>query len=758
MGKQSSFLILFPLLALGILVGSRSPLSKVLLVVYLLLLGLWLYFSSGSARLKRTHWLVLGLGMFVLGQLSGVGEQSWIHPKEGEYRGLVYSVQTLSFETRVLVRLKPSRLQVAVHLPADVAIQIGDSLSFQGVIAQPPKAPNPGVFSYREYLSRQGVFGLSYPADFQIQQATKTSLLRRIRLKFKDNLERHLVDPGLVQALVLGDRDGLGTARKELWRELGISHLLAISGMHVGLLALVLGWLVQKLPFKPIYKFFLTQVVLCGYIVLAGSGASTWRAFLAGLLGSYGSLRGRSVDPLHLWAFIGWLLLLGQPSLIFDPGFTLSFAASGGIILWAPNLRFTIRSRIITYIVSSLTISLVAQISLAPLLIHYFGEIAVLGSLSTLLFLPLVVVLLVGGLGVALGLGSLGFTPLVNQVMGIVEALERLLTPYAWQWVPRQVSLIQILIWWLFFVYAGWCLRRPRLTKPRRTLHQLAKGFVAVVVITSLPPVVFNPLEITAINVGQGDSYYIRTPSGRHLLIDGGGDSPYWQERGRNVGEQRLVPYLRHRQVERLDYVILSHPHEDHLFGLLAVLEHFEVGLVIDNGHAHTSPSYLRYLELIEAKQIPYHVARGGDRINLGDGITLNVLYPEELLPALPSPYNNNSLLLRLDYGGLRALFTGDLEKPVLYDLAELDVLDLKAQWLKVPHHGSNSSFSEEFYRAVQPRWATISVGPNSFGHPHQEVVEYLNRSKIRWATTEQGPVTFFIWWGLWGRLRGPRS
>ena len=752
--KQSSFLVLFPLLALGIYYGSQSVVNVRLILVFLVSVVLWLYFSYRSSKHGSWfYWLVVALGMFVVGQLSLVSELSWIEPREGEFAGHVYSVQTLSFDTRVLVRLIPSHLQVAVHLPLDVAIQPGDNLSFQGTISQPPQAPNPGVFSYRDYLSRLGVFGLCYPTEYQVQLTTTTTLLTRLRRKIRSNLEKQVRDPGLVLALVLGERDGLSSQRKELWRELGISHLLAISGMHVGLLALGLSLAAHNLPLPSFYKFLLTQMMLLGYVVVAGSGASAWRAFLVSLLGAYGGLRGVQVDSLHFWALIGWLLLLWRPALLFDPGFTLSFAASGGILLWAPTLTLKSKSRLLTSVGTSLIISVIAQISLAPLLLSYFGEVALLGPVSTLLFFPLVILLLMGGLGVALGLGPLGFGALVDQVMGLVEALERLLWPYAWQWVPRRLTPVQILLWWLLFIYAGWCLRRPRLTRPRRTLSRLARLFVAVLVITSLPSVVFTPLEITAVNVGQGDCYFIRTPSGVHLLLDGGGDSPYWQQRGRNVGEQRLVPYLRHRNVERLDYVILSHPHEDHLFGLLAVLEHLEVGMVIDNGHSHTSPSYARYLELIGEKEIPYHVARAGDRLDLGDGIMLSVLYPEELVPDLPSPYNNNSLVLRLDYGGMRALFTGDLEKPVLYDLVHNPQLDLRAQWLKVPHHGSRTSFLEEFYTAVNPRWATISVGPNSFGHPHGEVVEFLTESRIRWSTTERGPVTFFIWWGLWGRL-----
>lgn len=758
MQKHSRFLILFPALALGILLGSQSTVNVYLLIFFGATLLLWLYASYKNMSTHKIHWLVLGIGMLLLGQLSSSGKMIWSTPREGKYTGLVYSVKALTFDQRVLVRLKRSRQQVAVHLPLDANVKVGDDLIFIGTVQKPPRAANPGVFCYQEYLHRQGVFGLVYPDSFTVHSPTRVPFLRRVRQKARKNLQAQLVDPGLVQALVLGERDGLTTERRDLWRELGISHLLAISGMHIGLLALLFGWLVHRLPLPMVLRVLLTQLFLLGYIVLAGTGPSAWRAFLVGLLASYGNLKKKKIDPLHLWAFIGWLLLLGQPTLVFEPGFTLSFAASGGIILWGKTLNFRFRSKVLAYVANSLIISIIAQLSLAPLLVYYFQEIALLGPLSTLVFLPFVIVLLVGGLAVALGLGSFGLGALLNQIMGIVESLERLLHPLAWQWVPKQLSLGQIVLWWLFFVYAGWCLRKPRVINPARTLDRLVWIFVLLIVLTSLPPFFFMPLEITAINVGQGDSYYIKTPQGKHILLDGGGDSVYWQERGRNVGLERLVPYLRYRKIERLDYVILSHPHEDHLFGLLAVLENFDVGMVIDNGHAHTSVSYQRYLELLETKEIPYFIASAGDTIKLGTNLTLKVLHPQDVLEEIPSAFNNNSLLLRLDYGGISALFTGDLEKDMLYDLAHDPDFDLRAQWVKVPHHGSKSSFLEDFYFRVRPRWATISVGPNSFGHPHQEVVEFFDQNKITWATTTDGPVSFFIWWGFWGRLKSTQT
>ena len=749
-------MLLFPCLALGIRLGSQSLLSPGLFgALFCLAAALWL--AAAYRGWAAQAWLfpcVLCLGVLLLGQLAVLPEQLWEEPQEGSFRGRVYAVQPLSFDQRILVCLQSPAARVAVHLSLDVPVQVGDELFFRGTIAQPSPAPNPGVFCYRDYLRRQGVFGVSYPEEVEVVRRAKPGLWARARELLRRNLTAHVRDPGLVLALVLGEREQLGTERKETWRLLGIGHLLAISGMHVGYVAFGFTLLVQRLPWRLWVKYLVVQTGLLLYILLSGSGASAWRALVVSALGGYAGLRGLRRDGLHLWAAAGWILLLNRPSWAFDLGFILSFAASGGILLWSPTLNIRWRSRVLTYLAQGLLFSLIAQLSLAPFLLASFGEMALLGPLATLLFLPCVAVLLGGGLLTAVGLGPLGIGRLLNLVMQVVGALERLLLPFAWQWRLGSVSLREVVVWWALFVYAGWRLRLPRLTAPRRTAGRLLSIFVVLVFVSSLPPAVRRPLEVTALNVGQGDSYYLRTPSGRSVLIDGGGDLVPWQPGRRDAGRERVVPYLRHRQVQRLGYVILSHAHDDHLAGLLAVLEEFPVGMVLDSGLEQASPTYERFLELIAEKGIPYRTVRAGDRVLLGDGVTLTVLYPQELRPHLPSPQNNNSLLLRVDYGGVGLLFTGDLEAPVLYDLAHDPRIDLRAQWLKVPHHGSRGSLVEEFYAAVDPLWAVISVGPNPFGHPHQEVLDVLNRRQVIWRTTSKGPQTFEVWWGIWGRFR----
>jgi competence protein ComEC len=250
-------------------------------------------------------------------------------------------------------------------------------------------------------------------------------------------------------------------------------------------------------------------------------------------------------------------------------------------------------------------------------------------------------------------------------------------------------------------------------------------------------------LTVVVLDVGQGDSILIRSPAGRNVLIDAGGELGA-ERSGWDVGRMRVVPALRRAGVRRLDVVILSHPHEDHVGGLPAVTENIPVGLVLDPGVPHPSPSYARFLKAVEARRIPYRLARAGLRVDLGGGVLLTILYPPEPAPAIDGdPVHAGMAVARLDYGRAAALLTGDLEAPgerFLLDFAA----PVDAQVLKVGHHGSRTSTSPEFVARVRPQIAVISAGAdNAFGHPHLVTLETLAAAGVTvYRTDLDGAIT----------------
>ncbi|HHY48079.1 MAG TPA: MBL fold metallo-hydrolase [Firmicutes bacterium] len=238
------------------------------------------------------------------------------------------------------------------------------------------------------------------------------------------------------------------------------------------------------------------------------------------------------------------------------------------------------------------------------------------------------------------------------------------------------------------------------------------------------------PLVVHFIDVGQGDSILIRSPSGRTMLVDGGEPS---------VGH-RLVGFLRDKGVTKLDYVVSTHPHADHIGGLIDVLREFPVGRVYDSGKAHTTQTYEDYLLLIERKDIPFELARAGKSIDLGDGVKVLVLWPKD---PLPTSINDASVVIRLTYGKVSVLLTGDAESAVERALLA-SRKEIASQILKVAHHGSSSSCTGAFLGKVKPVVAVISVGAgNRYGHPSDSTLKALALAGAKvYRTDQNGTVT----------------
>ena len=247
-----------------------------------------------------------------------------------------------------------------------------------------------------------------------------------------------------------------------------------------------------------------------------------------------------------------------------------------------------------------------------------------------------------------------------------------------------------------------------------------------------------DALEIAFLSVGQGDCAFLRTPSGRTMLIDGGTDG------GSDVGYNVIAPFLRRKGVNRIDVLVLSHPHADHLSGLVAVVREFRVGMVLDPCIPHPSPLYSEFLQVVKDRGALYRQAVRGQTLDLGDGAKAEVLNPpSQRLSGTQDDVNNGSVVLRFSSQGHRILFAGDAE----YD-AEMDIMrsgmNVKCDVLKIGHHGGNDATSADWLDAARPKIAVISVGrSNSFGHPQREVLSRLEARGVRiYRTDHHGAVT----------------
>lgn len=236
-------------------------------------------------------------------------------------------------------------------------------------------------------------------------------------------------------------------------------------------------------------------------------------------------------------------------------------------------------------------------------------------------------------------------------------------------------------------------------------------------------------LAVSYIDIGQGDSQLIELPEGKNILIDAGDRD----------GADKLINYLKERKVKKLDTVIITHPHLDHFGGLLKTLKIFPVGQVLDSGAPTTASTYLKLLKELSTQKVKFKVSRKGDQINYAKGITLKILAPEEpLFEDTRSDTNNSSVVAKLTYNKISFLFTGDIESESQNKMIKENPADLKADFLKVAHHGSRYTTSQEFLDEVKPKFAFISVGVgNSYEHPHEETLKRLKESKIKIYRTD---------------------
>ncbi len=654
----------------------------------------------------------------------------------------------------------------------------GDLVEVKGKLETPPVLPD---FDYRQYLARQGIVSVTdYPkvdllASGQGNQAL--AAIHGLRRELSSALTEALPEPqaSLGRGILLGERSALPQDLTDALNATSTSHIIALSGYNVTLIAgLVIGalaWLVGRRN-----AALLALIAIVAYTVLAGPSPSLLRAAIMGSLYIVATLIGRPNSGIVSLLVAAAVMTGLDPPVIQDVSFQLSFAAAAGLVLLVPLLREraakalsplragprSLRHGLQGMLFETAIVTTAAVVATLPLIALHFQRLSLVALPANLLVVPAFPFIMITSMLVAVvGLVSGGLATILGWVawLGLSYMTEtvRLLADVPFASVELRgfntghaVALYALLA---FLVWAT-SRRRPGEATARQLLRPFARmaaladrplraiptlwsvgglSIAAVLVWTAVLSAPGGRLEVKAFDVGQGDAIFIRTPAGHKLLVDGGPSGRLVSEA---LGEE--LPFWD----RKLDMVILTHPDEDHLAGLVTVLERYDVKQVVTNSQAVDTDTYAAWQQAIEEKGVPCHAARSGEWIDLGRGATLQFLWPPDDAPLAESDdTNDSSVVVKLEWGRAGFLLTGDLEAAGENALLESGV-DLQATALKVAHHGSAYSTSESLLRAVRPLVAVISVGEdNFFGHPSSATLERLDDT-IVYRTDEQGEIS----------------
>ncbi len=689
---------------------------------------------------------------------------------------------------------EPQRDRVRVLVaPPDELVQTreapyfkyGDGLQLTGSLVEPEPFED---FDYPTYLANQGIHWTMYRPDVQFiseggGNPVKARLLD-IRHELAKSLDASLPEPhgGVSKTLLLGVRSRLNQDVEDRFRISGTSHMLAISGLHVGVILVMAIWLGTWLFGRRWnIHLVLAAAAIWVYALIAGLPPSAERAAIMGTvyLAALGLGRSRNaIPPLALAAVV---MTAVDPGVIKQTSFHLSFAAMAGIAvllsLDIPGVTGDstgqgIKANVRRAATAAMAVSLAATVATLPLVAFNFQQVPTLGILVTLItlpFLPLILVMsgaaAVGGLindGLGEALGWIAWAPLeyLLQAVGIASKIPGSAVP-----VPEFSGL---LVWAYYGILAGVVVglsnRRVNVAKlldrirsrpspaPPGPVSAQASGLAPTLLITVLALSVLagglwyglvsrsdDMLRVRIMDVGQGDAILVQAPSGARALIDGGAGP------GTAIdGLGRALPFWD----RRLDIVVLTHADLDHFGGLTEVVKRYDVEQVIENGVPSDDALYKAWRqELSKSGAAEAPTAARGQLIDLGGGAVMEVLGPPSGAIVAPgSADNNNGIVLRLVYGEVSFLLAADIEEEAELELAASGA-NLRSSALKVAHHGSRTSTTSAFLRTVNPAAAVVSVGAdNRFGHPHADVIARLDEMpgrELTYLTSEHGDVEF---------------
>lgn len=762
-------------------------LGWVLGIVYAAALGIpsplpWLLALALTAWLLWARFQQRGLALFMLAFALG-SLRFLATPQTGpvaDYngrgfvtlRGIVVAEPDVR-DTRIDLRVEVERIRplegpmattsglVLVQIPLTTEVRYGDEIVADGVLRIPGEFD---TFSYRDFLSRSGVYSLMQDASARVLSsghgATLYATLLDLKARARQNITTALPEPNasLLVGILLGDSRGLAPAVSDAFNATGSSHIIAISGFNMAILSGVVMGLLNRFGVRPRLAALIGILTLAVYTIFVGASASVVRAaIMSSMLVFSGLIRRKTYVPTSL-AFVTLVLSLFNPFILWDVGFQLSLFATLGLSLFATPLQqrfdhmlmrlFPQRTAatIGDFLSEPLIVSLAAQITTLPLILLYFGRLSLVSLVVNLLIIPVQAALMILGLLATL---AAYFVPVIAQVLfwfdmlflswtlSIVRLFARL--PYAV--VDVSVDPRLIVGFYVVLIMGGlmqatrpaWAYALARLIRRRIVSFALISSaacltLLLVALALSRPD---GKLHVWMLDMEENNAVLVQTPGGAQMLVDGGRfPSRLLTALGDNL------PF----NDRAIEVLVVTHPDVADIAALPAVLDRYDVDLMLRNGQITDEPEYAALINGMEGK--PIINARAGYTVDMSDGTHIEILSPQ-FEPAPDDAANKNTLSLRVTYGDISFLLMSDLNPE-----GQIQILrsgfQLQTTVLQIPDHGASEALDIRFLAATSPNVLTLQSNPASrFGDVNPDTLQMLNDLPL-FRTDESGTLHFW--------------
>lgn len=623
-------------------------------------------------------------------------------------------------------------------------LRAGTACTVDGKLVWPEANRNEHAFNYEQYLKRMNIHWIFEPGsistfDCHSSGTSLTATLQNLRALGVQVIENEFPEKlaSYASALIFGERSFISEEADHSYKQLGVVHLLAISGLHVGIIVGSVFFLCIWAGMTRETVFWTLFFLLPVYAVLSGGNPPVIRAVIMAILILSANRWRLPLSTLDIFSLSFMLFLLFDPLLIYHIGFQLSFAVSFALTV---SSAYFLHQKV-HVILQMINISLISMLSSLPILSYHFYEFSLISIAANLLFVPFYTIILLPAVFLlfAISFIKLPFFDFVAGVLdGVVHFSEKVASaagsmPYSMFLTGKPSALSMIFIVGgilIFFVLR------------ERRIHPLKCALPLILVLTAYSASQkYSPYgEVVFVDVGQGDSILIKLPYNRGVyMIDTGGQLHFpvaeWQERRKpfKVGRDTLLPFLKSKKISRIDKLILTHSDADHIGAADELISELKIGEILISPNSWEKPMMADIVNRAFEEKIRVKEVKAGYGWENKSG-SFYFVYPFD------DEYegNDDSLVLHAYFGGLSWLFTGDLEKGgeqeviSAYGKLEIDVL-------KVGHHGSRGSSSEPFIQMISPEYAVISAGKsNRYGHPHAEVLEILEGENVRTVRTDE--------------------